>query len=263
MDERKEEKQGAQAADMEVAAEPGPELRRGPGGGPAFAATIEPEYRSTEPDGRTADPKGAGEEPYVGATMQDDPVPTGYFTYADEGRGGDLTLVAVFEDITGARSCATDLERRELGVEVAIVARNGAGPEQGLRPGNVITGEGYGLSAEGEQQAPKDEHMGSGVAVGATLGATTGLLAATYAIPPFGTLVATGSLVSTLVGAGLGSFLGGLWDWGARDPQDDATLYAGQVRRGGVILLARTDRAQAEAVRRLMEVWNPLEIRVQ
>lgn len=202
--------------------------------------------------------------PALGPTTQDDDMPMGLNAYPDTSPAGDVTLIAVFEDISGAKSCADDLERRGLGIEVGLVSRRGDGPEQGTRPGAIITGDGYGLSAE-NQSPPKDPPMGSGVAVGATIGATAGLLAATYFIPPFGTLVATGSLISTLTGAGIGSFLGGLVEFGLSEQQDgdDATLYAGQVRRGGVILLARTRREHVDEVRRLISFWHPLELRVQ
>ncbi|HEY3368215.1 MAG TPA: hypothetical protein VGK74_24450 [Symbiobacteriaceae bacterium] len=178
----------------------------------------------------------------------------------DQPEGDDLTLVAVFEDITGAQSCANDLQRR--GVEVAMLSRRSDGPEQGIQPGNVVTGPGYGLSAE-DQSPPRDAKMGSGVAVGASIGATVGLLAATWSIPPWGPLIATGSLVTTLAGAGIGSFLGGLSEYAGTEKGDDATMYAGQVRRGGVLLLARVRQDQADEVRRLIGIWNPLEVRVQ
>jgi hypothetical protein len=223
------------------------------------------EPEGSHPDGRSADPVSRiGERPTLGAVTQDDPMPMGFGTYPTTGTEGDLTFVAVFEDITGAESCANDLERRALPLEVAVVERRGDGPEQGIRPGNVITGPGYGLSAE-NQSPPRNPKMGSGVSIGATIGATVGLLATYYVIPGFGPLVATGGLVSTLAGAGLGAFLGGLTEYGASEQQDgdDATMYAGQVRRGGVIMLVRTTREDSDRVRRAIELWNPLEIRVQ
>jgi len=172
-----------------------------------------------------------------------------------------ITLVAVFEDITGADSCAGDLEAR--GIEVGMLSRRSDGPEQGMQPGNVDTGPGYGLSAQ-DQSSPKDgDTLGAGVTVGATIGATAGLLAANYFIPGLGYLVASGSLISTLTGAGIGSMLGGFLEYAASDHADDASIHAGQVRRGGVLLLARTSRDRAGEVRRLMEFWRPLEIREQ
>lgn len=175
---------------------------------------------------------------------------------------GDITLVAVFEDITGAQSCADDLGRRGWRLDITLLPRREDGPEEGTRPGNIITGRGYGLSAE-DQSPPRNVPMGSGVAVGATLGATVGWLTANYVMPGFAPLVATGGLISTLVGGGLGAFLGGLAQFSVADQQDDATLYAGQARRGGVIMLVRTYDEEADRVRRAIEFWEPLEIRVQ
>lgn len=177
--------------------------------------------------------------------------------------GGELTFVAVFENSDGADACAEDLSHKEPQVEVLVLSRRQDGPEQGLQPGNVITGPGYGATTA-DQSPPKDgDRLGSGVAVGASIGATAGLLAATYVVPGLGSLVATGSLVSTLAGAGLGSFLGGLVEYMAKDQGDDASIYPGLVRKGGVLLLARTDTAGADRVRGLIEFWKPLELRVQ
>jgi len=214
------------------------------------------------------DPNGEDEgdedRPALGAVTQDDPMPMGLNTYPDADDDGDLTYVAVFEDITPARSCVDDLERRGWPLEVTVLERRGDGPEQGMRPGNIITGPGYGLSAE-NQSPPRNPGMGAGVTVGATIGATVGWLATNYVLPGFPPLVATGGLISTLAGAGLGAFLGGLTEYGTSEQQDgdDATIYAGQARRGGVLLLVRTHEADAERVRRAIEFWQPLELRVQ
>lgn len=235
-----------------------PQLRRGPAGGPAFGATQEPEYETTGLPAAPAEPQRPGGA--FGATTQDDPFPPSLYPYPVDGEKGLVTLLAVFENIDHATSCAKDLERR--GMEVGVVTRRGDGPEQGTRPANVITGPDYGLSAE-NHSPPKDRPMGAGVSVGATIGATTGLLAATWVIPPVGAVFATSSLVSTLIGAGLGSFVGGLVEYGTTEHGDDASIYAGQARRGGAILMTRVDGDQADEVRRLIGIWNPLEIRVQ
>lgn len=235
----------------------GTDLRRAPTGGPAFGATQEPEFVTDGQPMPPAEPRG-GE--VIGATTLDDPIRPEVYPDAIHGDRGAVTLVAVFENMEKASAAANDLQRR--GIEVGMVSRRGDGPEQGLRPGNVITGPGYGLSAE-NHSPPKDRPMGAGVSVGATLGATAGLLFATYIFPPFGGALATGSLISTLTGAGVGSFLGGLFEYGAAEHGDDASLYAGQVRRGGVLLLARVGHAEADRVRLQLSVWDPLEIRVQ
>lgn len=241
----------AEPGDLEVAEEPAPDFRRTPAGGIAFGTTREPEYGTAGDAAPPADANRPGAT--FGAATQDDPFPPAIYPYPLEGEGGDLTLVAVFEDIEWASHCARDLERR--GFEVGIVAHRGDGPEPGISPGNVSTGP--------PESHPKDRPMGGGVAVGATLGATAGLLWATYLFPPFAATFATGSLVTTLAGAGIGSFVGGLWQYGATEKRDDASIYAGPVRRGGAILLARVAGERADEARLLIGIWNPLEIRVQ
>lgn len=250
---------------------PGQELTLHPGDPVRGAELLEDASRRHDTDRGAFDGRDnardvidANDQPALGAVTQDDPMPMGLNTYPDDGDEGDLTFVAVFEDITPAHSCAQDLERRGWGVEISVLERRGDGPEQGTRPANVITGPGYGLSAE-NQSPPRNSRMGAGVTVGATLGATVGWLATNYVLPGFPPLVATGGLISTLAGAGVGAFLGGLTEYGTSEQQDgdDATLYAGQVRRGGVLLLARTSEQNADHVRRAIEFWQPLEIRVQ
>ncbi|MFZ5817450.1 MAG: hypothetical protein ACOY93_19470 [Bacillota bacterium] len=238
--------------------EPDPDLRRAPTGGPAFGATQEPEHETAESPIPSAAPDRPGTT--FGAVTQDDPFPPALYPHPVDGEEGRVTLVAVFENIDHASTCARKLEER--GMEVGIVTRRGDGPEQGTRPGNVITGDDYGLSADGHSP-PADPPMGPGVTVGATIGATAGLFAATYLAAPTGAAFATGSLLSTLAGAGIGSFLGGLFEYGVHEKGDDATLYAGQVRRGGALLLCRVSGEEADEARRLIGLYNPLEIRVQ
>ena len=62
------------------------------------------------------------------------------------------------------------------------------------------------------------------------------------AIPGLGPVVAAGSLVSTLVGAGAGAAIGGLAGSLAEAGVDerDAHLYAEGVRRGGALVTVRT-----------------------
>ena len=99
------------------------------------------------------------------------------------------------------------------------------------------------------------------MAVGASIGGTVGLLATTWIVPPIGAaLQGVGPLVSTLAGAGLGAFLGGLMQ--ASVNESDATLYPGQVRLGGVLLAARVRREQAEEAQRVLQRYEPLEVRV-
>jgi hypothetical protein len=218
----------------------------------AFAAVQEPEWESTEPARREG-------RPTAGAVTQDDPDPQ----YGDsvtpypEATTGYLTLAGFYEDLGGADSARAELERK--GFVVQAVGRRGDGPEEGTNP--IITGPGYGLSAPDQKPPEGGERLGSGVAVGATIGGTIGLLSATYFIPGVGSPATPGPLLSTLAGAGLGSMLGGMFEFGTSS--SDATLYAPQAGRGGVILMVRTRHQDADEARAILNRWGPLDLRVQ
>lgn len=176
------------------------------------------------------------------------------------------TLVAVFQNADAAADAAGAIRQRGLAEEVRLLSRRQDGPEQGNPP--VITGPGYGLSAP-SGNPPGGEDFGAGAAVGATLGGTAGLLASTYFIPPLGTLTGAGPMVSTMVGAGIGSLLGGLVEHGAAERpgglannERDALNYAGTVRIGGVLLVAVCREGQAAACRDALRARGPLELRL-
>lgn len=99
------------------------------------------------------------------------------------------------------------------------------------------------------------EGAGTGAGIGAGLGGAAGLLAGLglLAIPGLGPVVAAGWLAATAVGAAAGAATGGivgaLTEAGVSD--DDATLYAEGVRRGGTLVTARVadaDRTRLDAV---------------
>ena len=178
-------------------------------------------------------------------------------------RAGRLTLVAVYEHVEHAYAARRDLVGRDLDPAPLLLARRDDGPEQGTNP--VIVGEGYGVSALNDDEGPDPpagrDGIDAAVAVGASIGGTVGLLATTWIVPPIGAaLQGVGPLVSTLAGAGLGAFLGGLMQ--ASVNESDATLYPGQVRLGGVLLAARVRREQAEEAQRVLQRYEPLEVRV-
>jgi hypothetical protein len=103
--------------------------------------------------------------------------------------------------------------------------------------------------------APSDaaKDAGAGAGIGAGLGGVGGLLAGlgVMAIPGVGPVVAAGWLVATAVGAAAGAAVGGaaggligsLTEAGV--PDEEANLYAEGVRRGGTLVTARVDDAQA------------------
>jgi hypothetical protein len=97
--------------------------------------------------------------------------------------------------------------------------------------------------------------------LGAAVGGVGGLLAGLglLAIPGIGPVVAAGWLAATAAGAAGGALIGGaagglvgaLTHAGVRE--DDAHMYAEGVRRGGTLVTARVDDAQAQTTRSILE----------
>ncbi len=95
-----------------------------------------------------------------------------------------------------------------------------------------------------------------GAGVGAALGGIGGLLAGlgAFAIPGIGPVVGAGWLAATLVGAAAGGVAGGLLGslTDAGIDERDAHVYAEGVRRGGTLVIARVDEAQADAAQAIL-----------
>ena len=102
------------------------------------------------------------------------------------------------------------------------------------------------------------EGAAAGGGVGALVGGTAGLLTGLglVAIPGVGPVVAAGWLVSTLTGAAAGGATGGII--GALSQQaglskEDSEVYAEGLRRGGAIVSARVDDADATRLQAAMD----------
>jgi len=93
------------------------------------------------------------------------------------------------------------------------------------------------------------ENTAAGVGMGAALCGAGGLLTGLglLAIPGVGPVVGAGWLAATAVGAAMGGVAGGLLGalTDAGVSESDAHLYAEGVRRGGAVVAARVDDAQA------------------
>jgi hypothetical protein len=93
------------------------------------------------------------------------------------------------------------------------------------------------------------EGAGAGAGIGAGVGGAAGLLAGLglLAIPGVGPVVAAGWLVATAAGAATGALAGGivgaLTQAGVSD--EDAQVYAEGIRRGGTLVTARVNDADA------------------
>jgi hypothetical protein len=101
------------------------------------------------------------------------------------------------------------------------------------------------------------EAASTGAGVGATVGGAAGLLAGLglMAIPGVGPVVAAGWLVATLTGAVAGGATGGLIGalTKAGVGKEDADVYAEGLRRGGAVVSARVEDADAPRLRAIMD----------
>lgn len=101
------------------------------------------------------------------------------------------------------------------------------------------------------------EGAGAGAGIGAGVGGAAGLLAGLglLAIPGVGPVVAAGWLVATAAGAAAGGVAGGvigaLTQAGVSD--EDAHLYAEGVRRGGTLVSARVNDADASRLEAILD----------
>ena len=125
----------------------------------------------------------------------------------------------------------------------------------GVRHADIsVVGSGHDEASGRSEDATPRADAGTGTGIGASLGTVVGggagLLAGigALAIPGVGPIVAAGWLVATLAGAGVGAAAGGLLGsiTGAGVSEEDAHVYAEGVRRGGAVLSARVEEAEAE-----------------
>lgn len=152
------------------------------------------------------------------------------------------TVTGLFETYLKATAAIRAL--REAGIESADISLV-ANKAEDLDPGDAD---------------PVGRDATAGAELGALLGGAGGLLAGlgVVAIPGLGPVIASGWLVTTLMGAaagaGLGAATGGLIGMltDAGIPKSDAHVYAEGLRRGGALVTARVSEAQLETATALL-----------
>lgn len=154
------------------------------------------------------------------------------------------TVVAWFAEEGDARACFRGLKARA--VEVTLAAEPHAAE----------------AAPPDAEAALPERGMGRGVVLGASVGATAGFLAATYLVPPLGAASATGTMLTTLAGAGLGTFFGNLADQGLAADRRGADPAGGE-RRARFRVEARVGQRQVNEVLALVSAWGPQEVRLQ
>jgi hypothetical protein len=161
------------------------------------------------------------------------------------------TITRLFDNRADAVAAVSRLEA--MGVphhDLSIVAHNRG----------TVAGEERSFDAK-DGHSDTAEGAGKGAGTGAAIGGVGGLLAGLglLAIPGVGPVVAAGWLASTLVGAAGGAVVGGaaggllgaLKDAGVSD--EDANVYAEGVRRGGALVSAKVDEADATRIQAVLD----------
>jgi hypothetical protein len=116
-----------------------------------------------------------------------------------------------------------------------------------------------------EEGSPRPESgAAAGAGIGAVLGGLGGLLLGLSAIviPGIGPVIAAGPIIAGLAGAGVGAvaggLLGGLTNMGI--PEEHAQYYAEGIRRGGTLVVTRTEDQDAERARQVLNRFRPVDI---
>ena len=170
-------------------------------------------------------------------------------------------IVALYDDLSTAQQVVKAL--RDAGVppaDISLVALDAAG-EYGK----------YFTKTTTKVNDSTADGVDKGAGVGALVGGLGGLLVGlgALAIPGIGPVLAAGPLataVAAIVGAGVGAaaggavggIIGGLVDLGI--PEEQAHYYAEGIRRGGVLVTARTSDADTDRAHSIMDSYNPVNI---
>lgn len=165
------------------------------------------------------------------------------------------SIARLFDNAPHARMAVEELER--AGFTQDDISYLGGQEDRGTS-GTGTTGTG-------------DTSAGTGAATGATLGTVlgggAGLLAGlgALAIPGVGPLVAAGWLVAALTGAGAGAAAGGLLGSlvTAGFGEDEAAGYSEGVRRGGHLVVVRTDDTRAAEAERILDRHGPVDMQTR
>jgi hypothetical protein len=174
------------------------------------------------------------------------------------------TVVGLFDSLGEAESATRDLitagySRDDIG----LLASDATG-EWSRYKASTLEGAGATPMSTLEGAAPTSEEMSSGVGTGTAVGGVGGLLVGLtqLAIPGIGWLAAAGTLVTTLLGAGMGAAAGGLLTAVEKlgVPKDKTGYYAEAVRRGGTLVLVRLAEERVDDAMAIMERHHAVDI---
>ncbi len=123
------------------------------------------------------------------------------------------------------------------------------------------------ISVVGPDGNAAESRAAEGAGLGAAVGGVGGLLAGlgAFAIPGIGPVVGAGWLATTLAGMAAGGLAGGLVGSLTEAGVDhrDAHVYAEGVKRGGTMVVARVDDAQAEPAEAILGRHGRVDIQTR
>lgn len=168
------------------------------------------------------------------------------------------TVVALYDQLSDANAAVRDLVDYGLSRDnISLMANDISGNYT-----SYLSGKTESVAAE-ESIESTASGAAAGAGIGAIIGGLGGLLVGLgmLVIPGVGPVLAAGPLataITALTGAGVGAMAGGaaggligaLVDLGL--PEETAVNYAEGIRRGSILVTARTEDHQAEDVRRIM-----------
>jgi hypothetical protein len=131
---------------------------------------------------------------------------------------------------------------------------------------SIVSNRANGTDVEG-QGSYASEGAGTGAGLGAVAGGAGGLLTGLglLAIPGVGPVVAAGWLAATAAGAAAGAVAGGAVGgivgamMNAGVPENEANFYAEGIRRGGSVVTARVDEANAAEAQAILNQTRPVD----
>ena len=163
------------------------------------------------------------------------------------------TVIGLFDGVGEAQSVARDLiGARFSRDDIGLIASDATGEWSRYKASTL------------EGAAPTSEEIGTGVSTGAVVGGLGGLLVGLieFAIPGIGWVAAAGTLATTLLGAGVGTAVGGLLT--AIDklgvPKEQTSYYAEAVRRGGTLVSVRVLEEQVDEAMEIMKHHHAVDI---
>lgn len=174
------------------------------------------------------------------------------------------TVVGLYDNLTQAQRVVQDLVDQGFSRDnISLVANASASDYQ-----RYFDDDGQYVTDDHREETRDDMTSGEGAAAGAGIGATIGGIGGLLmglgllAIPGVGPALAAGPIASALVGAGIGAAAGGLAGALVNSgvPEEEAHNYAEGVRRGGSLVMIRTDDTRATEAANIMNRYRPVDI---